>query len=281
MDFAAPNAPFQQANPFNRVYGSVANAFSNVGSELTGAVVAFVIIMLLILCVVGYVVYRYMLQDFQSKVIVSTPVHCKTGSRTMSATLMPTLSNGKEYTLSFWMYVEDASPDTHHKNILTFGKTFDSAAMLVFVDKTINKMVFKLRTTKAASASATAETAPGDGFLTVPVEYVPLQRWIHFMLVVDQDIVSLYLDGDPYSVSSVSQFVDSGTLVDPDKNDIVIGSPSTGVDGFVSNLRFFNHALSVYEASTVYRTGPVDRGLLGAVGLPRYRLRWPITTTVG
>lgn len=266
------------------VFGSPRNAFSDVTGQMSGAVVAVVVIVLAAVVVLGYVVYRFLLSSLKSTKLTSGIVHCKGGAKTVSASKLPALTNGREWSVSFWVYVENAAHTTSDKNILTFGSDVDSAAFMVLMDRNVNRMYLVFKTTQSGGGSAmTALTQFKQGsrpetHIIVPVEYVPMSRWLMLTAVVDQDTVTLYVDNNIYSVVSAARFKQGAIISDPDQSDILIGSASNGADAYLSKLTFYNYGISVFQTRSQYRGGPGSSGVLGWLGVSKYKLQWPVTS---
>ena len=250
-----------------------------------GVVVAMVCLALVIFVIIAYVVYRFLITSLKTKTLLDRPAHAREGARTVDAGEIPSLDNGLEYAL----YVDALVPDKSYKQVLLMG-TADACSVYCAMDRQSNALYFALRLASAGSAKLSDAQGAIDGvisgsksgssnFAVFRVEYVPLQRWVNLVLVLNQDIVTLYLDGDIYSVTSVQDSTGKSAPVSPAKGAMTIGDPTTGVQGFVSRVQFFNYATSIYHARMLYSSGPVNRGALGFIGLPRYKLQWPVTST--
>lgn len=266
------------------VFGNPGNAFSDVTGEMSGAVVAVIVLVLAVMVVLGYVVYRFLISSLKSTDLTSSIVHCRSGAKTISASKLPALTNGREWSVSFWVYVENAAHTTSDKNILTFGSDADTASFMVLMDRNVNRMYLVFKTTQSGDASAmTALTQFKQGnrpetHIIVPIEYVPMSRWVMLTAVVDQDTVTLYTDNKIYSVVSAARFKQGAIISDPDQSDILIGSASNGADAYLSKLKFYNYGISVFQTRSAYNAGPGSGGLLGWLGINKYKLQWPVTS---
>ena len=254
-----------------------------------GVVVAMVCLALVIFVVIAYVVYRFLITSLKTATLLDRPAHAREGARTVDAGKIPTLDNGLEYALSLWLYVDVLLPDKLFKQVLLMG-TADACSVYCAMDRQSNALYFALRLASATSSKLSDAQAAIDGvinggakptahnFAVFRVEYVPLQRWVNLVMVLNQDIVTLYLDGDIYSVTSVQGATGAPAPASSPAGALTIGDPTSGVQGFVSRVQFFNYATSVYHARMLYSSGPVNRGYLGFIGLPRYKLQWPVTS---
>lgn len=261
------------------------SAYGNVTGQTGGALVAVVVIVLAVVIALGYVVYRFLVSSLKSTMLSSEIVHCRSGAKTVSASKLPALTNGREWSVNFWLYVDNATHTTNDKNILTFGKDQDSAVLLVVMDRNVNRLYLVFKTTKSDNVSAVAAlttfkagaTNPST-HIVVPVEYVPLSRWVMITAVCDQDTVTLYVDNNIYSVVSGARFRQGSIIADPNEGDVMIGSASNGAEAYISKVQFCNYGISVFQNRAYYRSGPGSGGILGWMGISKYKLQWPVVS---
>jgi hypothetical protein len=117
-------------------------------------------------------------------------------------------------------------------------------------------------------------------YTTLYIDYVPLQRWVNIVCVMDNDFITLYMDGEIYNVANLLDATSSGQnkIISSTTGDMHVGqlSPtSPGFDGYISKVQFFNYALTIDHARVIYNAGPVGKTILSAVGLPLYGIRNP------
>jgi hypothetical protein len=256
--------------------------------------------MMIIIVAVGvfaalaYTVYQILSTNLKVVTLLEDPVHAIAQPKTISSEKFPTMSNGKEFSLSFWVYVEAQSNTSAMKRVLSIGDSAEGLSPQVMMDRSTNKMYIALRsmstddttTTKQAlkayQASRNAEGTNGmpttmeysDCMITV-ILYVPMGRWVDMIVVLDNDVVTMFLDGDIYSVSPMTRFVANGVVSYPSGSLNVGGT--NGVSSYVSNVLIANYAFSVFHARALYKAGPVKR-TLGWLLPNNMKLQWPITT---
>ena len=196
-----------------------------------------------------------------------------------------------------------------YKHVFHIGDT-DSiikGSPYVFLDKYENKLYVRFGTT-----SESDDTFKTDTNTTVPasvqnlnqadfikymkqgieIPYVPLQRWVHIAIVVNENTnggtMTAYVDGDISKIKSTQEITsssnDSGNNMrnlELDKTgDLHIGgafdSPlGPGFSGLISKVSMFNYDLNNKDVYKDYNEGPLD-GLLAALGLSSYGVRSPI-----
>ena len=154
-----------------------------------------------------------------------------------------------------------------------------------------------------AGASDAEKTAYLNAVRGITLDYIPLQRWVHVTIVVNEDAtkggsISAYVDGE--FVKSVNAKTDLSLLslqvrgnnisatpsfnitdVDLDKKGNIYtgGSVGSGIgpgfSGMLSMIQFFNYDMNANDVYALYQKGPVDN-MLAKVGLPAYGVQSPI-----
>lgn len=129
----------------------------------------------------------------------------------------------------------------------------------------------------------------------VVIDYVPLQRWVHVAIVVNETVnrgyIKTYLDGEIVATvtSDDNILLSGGESVSVDftglnltkKGDIYIGGDvydsdiSRGFGGLVSRVTVSNYDMNGAQIKTVYVRGPIDN-LTSKMGLGAYGLRNPV-----
>jgi len=251
---------------------------------------------------------------------------------------LPPNNNGNRTTFLFWIYIHDidllSGEDLRH--VLHRGdETTRGASPAVYLDGVKNRLYIRFskdtdktgdnfttvgptdlkeQIKRAKSANRDAEYTSILGAQTVTdtldaikidlathgvvVDYIPLQRWVHVGVVVNETVnrgyITTYLDGEV--VSSISSN-DRVTLSDASggknisvsftglnlskKGDIYIGGESynenmpKGFSGLVSRVVVSNFDMNGEEVRDVYLRGPVEN-LTSKLGLPAYGVRSPI-----
>jgi hypothetical protein len=271
-----------------------------------GAVAVFVILtLMLIVVIIAYIVWRLNRTNMKGITLLKTPVRLD-GDKVLDeipASRMPAMHIGQEYAFSFWLYLSDFKATTNYKLLFTRLPTsalgndrYKQMNPVVMLDKVANKMYICVLTNR----SPTNPTTDLDGilgnqgvnktFLVGAIDYVPLQRWVHVAFMIEDNLMSVFLDGSLYTVQTLSDMsrnvgVKSTALTAPlfaaCTGGVRIGQFDTGMSdkasGFISNLRFFNYPLSAAQVSALYDSGP-DTGfsLLRTIGVPEYGVRSPI-----
>jgi hypothetical protein len=243
---------------------------------------------ILIIAAIVYIVWRIKRSNLQSVDILDNPrrLYNNTSPFTFDSSRLPATNNGQEYSFSMWLYISEFSTTQDNKLIMmrsSKSSTIENASPVVHMDSVTNKVYVSVRTNQSVATTSLSGllNKQTSGYMTGVIEYIPLQRWVNLTLVVQDSLLTLYMDGDIYTVESLSDFVSvKGRPVFAGLNgDAVIGNiPGTAsTKGFISNVRFFNYAISMSDVATIYSRGPTgSKGVLQRMGLPNYGVRSPI-----
>lgn len=271
---------------------------SNGGVRTTSEVVMMICViltLLLIVAVITYLVYRFVRKDLTGVVLVKDTRRLFNQSSPLyiDSTKLPVTANGQQFSFSFWVYISSFQVTTNHKLLFTRGSrtALQGCNPIVFMDATTNKLYISLSTNrvKASADDVTLQQIAtgtlGDKYLTGVVEYVPLQRWVHLAFTVKDRILTLFMDGELYTVESVTDTSINSMLGAPNRpvigalsGDVAIGSwgRSSPMNAYLGRFSFYNYALTQKEVERIYNTGPRGSNVLGAIGLDEYGVRSPV-----
>lgn len=297
------------------------------GESSPGMLVAIIFLVAILVFVVIYLIMKYSLNQLKYTTAMSYPFNLKGKGHSVlaAAEQLPSLTNGRTYSYSCWLYVQEV--EAGKQKIVLYRGSASQPNPLIYMDANENKLNIRLRTIYADARSVAlpaAVTAADTGnaantnlitgriigkdmdkepaitlmdkasqcyYLDIPIQYVPLERWVHVVVAVDFDTVVVYVDGEIYHVESVTTTTYRDVNNAPCRpsglsttsGDIVTGvteseRTSAGLDtanAVISRLAFFNYPLTLAQVRKVYEKGPFNQGLLAKLGLPMYGVRNP------
>lgn len=203
---------------------------------------------------------------------------------------MAVSNRGQEFSYTFWIYLGEYSTTVQHKLIYQRGSIHPTdpnvtlsytANPVIALDKGTNKLMFALATSKTTSTN-TIESIFNKtaNYITTKIDYVPLHRWVFATLVLRDNVMTVYMDGDIYSVTTTSDLQissnDARPIVSSTFGDGFVGSSKYSTLGFLSKLCAYNYALSQNEIRSLYNEGPVVKSFLSLFGIANYGIRSPI-----
>lgn len=232
-------------------------------------------------------------------IIISTPIkldsqkiHSVRGSE-----LIPPLKNGISFCISFWIFIERIMNEDEYRLVFARSNTQSilSASPIFYIDKNSNRLIVKVKTLLGENTQLTgdhpdslivnttnAKTLHMDNcfYNTLTIDFIPLQKWSHILLNVDNTTAALSLNGELISTRNINrECPDLARVYSGMSGDIILGSTDKmpAVNGYISNLRVFNHALdNVTDIRDVYNAGPLANTLMSKLGLETVGIRSPI-----
>lgn len=296
--------PFVNDVRMDKVKDSVGTLSNAVADK--GIVVIFVILtLMLIVVIIAFIIWRLNRSKLRGISLLKAPVNLARPGKAdpIPANRLPAMHVGQDFSFSFWLYLSDFVATGKQKVIFLRRPSnssngtgeFTSTNPIVMLGSDTNKLYVCLRTNRTptnphASLSDILKAKDTNRtFLVSAIDYVPLQRWVNIAFAVEDNLLSLYMDGNVYTVQSLYDLNrkdnNSSSVVAPlfasCTGDIRLGNfksdISDAVNGYISNLMFFNYALSSAQVSAVSVKGP-DTGfsLIRSLGVPDYGIRSPI-----
>jgi len=264
-------------------------SFGGMVKKKNTLIVLSVITIFVTILVIAYIVYRVRRKNLKGKVLVKKPFELSNASFSkpmlITSDKIPTSKYGIEFTYSFWLYVHSFEATDLPKLIFLrgFENSFGEASPIVFMDAKSNRLNVCVRTNMSITTSSLSDiTKPDSRFLFASIEYVPMQRWVHVAFMIKENLLTVCLDGELYTVENVLDFSVSGVnpLISSQSGDMTIGNipGSAGVRGHLTQMEIFNYALSLDDVYGVYKKGPFNmmQSLMSKLGLGDYKLRTPI-----
>jgi Concanavalin A-like lectin/glucanases superfamily len=246
------------------------------------------VIILILAGVALYYLYDYMFNvtSIQTKAaIVSGPIAATTAtfqypkSDDADTKLTQYIFQGGETSISFWMYVTGSGSDsTTKKHILHLGTNADGTdipTLLVALGGTTNGLFVQVddgATSGVTTAGIYAYMmASGNNDTTAKCNIANIEygRWVNVTIVLNNTLCDVYMDGK-LARSSVlrNQFQVKGNSTTPLYFYLLKSSfpaaagatVNTAWKGSISNVNFYNYAVSPDEVYRLYMAGPSGSG---------------------
>ena len=304
---------------------ATANKTSNFFKDIIdkqGPVVIFILAVILVfVIVIIYITFALKNSNLSGKILTKSPIKLDSLAVPfeVSASDIPKPSVGREFGYSFWLYIDKFEQTPGNNKLIFYRGTKDDLSManpLVMMDGVENKLYLAIKTqdntltgltTTGSTAADLTKVIKNNYFKNVDyhgtdvnkyvimeVDYVPLQRWVNFSMIIDNKIVTLFMDGEIYSVKSTDELkalrkpeldnagnkINYNLIIDRTDGGIYVGKNSINnkvtVNGYLSTLAFYNYAMSLNEVKYIYNRGPlVGNGWLQKLGIG-YGVRSPV-----
>jgi len=214
----------------------------------------------------------------------------------VSSNNIENISAGKGYTLNFWLYLSDNYDETTEHKLVMYRGQRDNDIGPLLIRKDANPIIAMHKKTNKMMIAVSTKQVPGtmsldqifeqepnsyrykSNYLVTSVDYVPLQRWVNFTIMVHENTLRVYMDGDIYSVVTTSDMaIDNKVpMVRYNNDDFVMGDSATPIRGYLANMRFMNDVITQKKIRDIYNSGPVAKSILSYLGLNKYGLQSPV-----
>jgi hypothetical protein len=290
------------ANTTAAATASVKEAFANITST-NESIFYLIVIVFLVMAIVAYFLY-YIITDnilFQQKIEVEgteVPIICNELSEFKITKSLPN-SNGIKRSYGFWIYINDIDKYSgDYRHIAHLGhdaKDIKGACPYIFLDKRTNSIHVRFSPKKDdisldklltdyRNGEPSALLSYTGGNCGITIKYVPIQRWVHIVIVVSDvngGIIYTYIDGELSEQEKLTlklhelgfeNKVDT-LFVGGNISNSTIGA--AGFSGLLSKFSFYNYDLNKNDIYKEYTRGPLN-GLLTSMGVVSYGLRNPV-----
>lgn len=230
-------------NAYKQTQNSVQRGYRQFRGLSTIVQVFSIIVTLLILGLIIWFIYQYwwlgsLAQGPGSPMIINEPINAFGSDIENNHPQLPSANQGLAYTYSFWIYIADWQ--------YNFGKT-----KVVFVkgnntNQSPGVYLYPNKNSMAVRLSTFAEPN-GEG---CDVDNIPLQKWVHIGIVLDNRTVDIYVDG-----RLVRSCVMRG--VPKLNNSPLQFGTGGGFYGQLSRMQYFNRALNANDMHEIYTRGPI------------------------
>jgi hypothetical protein len=250
------------------------------------ALIAVITLMFIItIYVIMYIWKTYKSTSLKTVTMVSTPVQLTEngGFKNLSKEVtLPDMYNGNEFSYSFWVYVNSNTGNTvysdkHVMSRMTNTDDVSTANPIFFIDSDSNKL-YAYVSYSSNNENVLVNNLPDMKENALVIDYLPIHRWVNIVLVVDNNYIQLFMDGELRQVKDFSSNgITPNKIPRPTQGNIVAGGNDTLIsfDGYLSKVQCFNYALTLDHAKIVYKTGPLPKSILAALGVPAYGVRSP------
>lgn len=287
-------------------------------------IIVIVVTTLLFIFIIIYITYNLKSSNLKGKKLTEEPhklMKLDPALKIQSGDL-PVPTVGREYSYSFWIYLEDFSQDyitlsngtTRPKDkIIMFRGSegqVETGNPIVMMDGLSNTMYIVIKTTNSSLSQSVngllddiittnyfvgSNPVETNKHLITAIDYIPLTRWVHVAVVIDNKLVTVYLDGDIYSVKSIDEYksirgpqkdrfgrtIETNLIIDKSVGDLFIGKTPRDdtANGYVGKVEAFNYAITSDDVRKSYNSGPLDKSLLSLLGINNYSIRNPVYRT--
>lgn len=269
------------STPSNTSNSQMLSSLRKYGQSNIGLIIVAFVLVCVIIYVIIYIYKTYNSTSLKTATMLKKPLKI-TNTEIVNVSnnvALPELYNGKEFSYSFWIYVDAIQPNNDYKFVLgrlSSKGNYADGNPLFFLDKTLNKLYAYVRTEGDTTSSLHVMK---DSSNTLSIKYLPLQRWVNILLVVDNNFVQLFLDGDLRQVKDLSgnSAQPTNKVVATSSGNLMAGGSESTIafDGYLSKVQALNYAATIDHAKVIYKAGPLHKSILASIGVPFYGIQSP------
>lgn len=162
-------------------------------------------------------------------------------------------NNGIEFTWSVWLFINniDTSDNREYRHIFNKGdNTFTSSGIAtvnnapgLYLSSTSNTLRVIM---DQVIINASPEVKNQE---SIDIVNIPINKWVNVIIRLKNNLIDVYING---TVSATKQMTH---VPKQNYNDVNI-CRNNGFSGYLSDLRYFDHDLNVFEINNIVLAGP-------------------------
>ncbi len=156
------------------------------------------------------------------------------------------------YNINFWVYINNINfEDSNDKCILYMGsppKLLNDSS-LNFTHRT-NLSIWLLKNTNKMRVIVGSDQDDKSAATICDIDNLPSQKWCSVNIAMKSNIVEIFINGNLRNRCTLNVFA---PIITPGN---MVVSPSGGFNGYISNMKYSNKALSPEEINKIYKLGP-------------------------
>ena len=259
------------------VTSKLSSVVENTAGSNLGVIVSFFTLIFASVYVVFYVYRKYNSTSLKTVTMLQKPKKISSIQNISNTVRLPTYVNGNEFSYSFWMYVDSTNSQSTKEDKFIIGSmgakgALSTANPVFFMDNNTNKLHVYVDTGDHVNTLGDMKLSP----YSLTIAYMPLQRWVNVLLVVDNNFVQLFMDGELRQVKDIAGIKLNKVVTQQTGNLYIGGGPEQpAISGFLSKVQVFNYAVTIDHAKIIYKAGPLNKSFLSVIGAGTYSIQSP------
>jgi len=251
----------------NQASAGVGASASFLQSNTIVAKFAFIILVIvgfLFLMNLGVIILGYFLNPSDSPFIIKGLISGQTGNTfsqdpsVADKSKIIKLSNnertGMEFTWSVWLFINDLEndPSRPRKHQFIFNKgdlKFDPDTNITKVNNGPGLYISPMKNGNCTIKVIMNTASVNDDKSSIEVDSIPVRKWVNIIIRLENTMLDIYVNG------TISGRLNLPLVPKQNYNDINV-CKGGGFNGNLSDLRYFNHALSIIEINNIVYWGP-------------------------
>ena len=220
------------------------------------------ILIIIIVCILVFVLYKlinnFYLEKKRNEPVLICGKHDARITKSFGSDMLRISkpNSGLSFTFSFWIYINDwqMTGDEPRYILRMKGKNSQFGVILGSIrHKRLSKY-------NDLSVYISTHYNPEE---KISVEDVPLQKWLHVAVILDNRNLDVFVNGKLYTtkiLTGVPIVENNGIEVCP-SNKV----NQKGYNGFISGLKYFNRNVGYSEIISLFKQGPKCKEMIGSI----------------
>jgi hypothetical protein len=157
-------------------------------------------------------------------------------------------SRGVEFTWGVWLFLSETVKKDMTNIFVKGDENFDGSynitngpGLYLVSTADISSNIYELE--------VRMDVIGANGPSIIKIDNIPIQKWIHVAIRLQNTVLDVYVNG------TLAKRENMKSAPKQNFNDVVIGA-NGGFPGKLSNLRYYAHALNVFEINNIVMFGP-------------------------
>lgn len=160
-------------------------------------------------------------------------------------------SSGIEFTWSTWIRIDELPSGAGHKHIFNKGNDKFNADGIATVANGPGMYIYSNKIEKYADIATikVIMTTSNNNNDFIEVDDIPLKQWVHVAIRLQNTVLDVYVNGTVAGRLNLTHV--------PMQNYYNVNiCKNGGFNGKLSNLRYYDHALNIFQISKIVAAGP-------------------------
>ena len=162
-------------------------------------------------------------------------------------------SNGLEFTWSNWLFIDSIPDNNDYHHIFSKGNDeFNTDGIA-----TVNNGPGLYLTNQSQDGANTAKlhvvmdsVQMNDPNITLEIDNIPIKNWVHVAIRIKNTILDVYVNG------TIAGRIVLDHVPKQNYQPVILSGSNKTMSGKISDLRYFNRAIDVFEINAIVSNGP-------------------------
>lgn len=180
-------------------------------------------------------------------------------------------SGGIEFTWNLWLFIESVDMNGKYQHIFHKGDSKIGGDMISQINNGPGLYIKKNDTNNGAELRVVMSSFENPKAADISIPNIPLQKWINVTIRAKHKNLDIYVNNN-----IVHRHIFEGSPPKQNYGNVYVGQQS-GFDGLISNLRYFNRALTGVEVANIVKKGANLKAADGdsmSINPPYLSMRW-------